>query len=60
MNWSRPMPREYWQQKWEDAKEAHQFATRMMEETDGVRRWNWETERKRLAQICNEIKRAYL
>lgn len=48
-------PREYWKQKLEDIRPAHEFATAMLREAEAEgnnqRIWNWMEERKRLASI---------
>lgn len=60
-SWSRPMPREYWETKLEDYREAHGYATRFMERAkrEGRERaaWIWGEERKRLVAIFMECKR---
>lgn len=38
-----------------DLKLSHSYATEQMDSSEGVRKWMWETERKRLAAISREI-----
>ena len=55
------MPREYWETRMRDYREAHEFATTAMEHAQeqghDIRRWNWEQERKRLVACYLECKR---
>ena len=53
MSWSQH-GMEYYEQKQVDVREAHVFATAVMESAEGWRREMWAGERKRLAGIYSD------